>query len=115
MRLSRPSRRLGAPRFQISIALLDGPAAQNAARVLGKIGDERAIAPLIKMLARDSANGMIVADALGDIGLPAVTPLLNILGTAGAAPPLRRHAGRALGRIGDPRAIPALMNQALDV
>ena len=106
-----------------------------AAEVLGEVGDSRAMEPLIATL-RDEADGVreAAAQALGEIGEPAVGPLIaalrdedsavrpvaiHVLGVIWGLPEVsrladedlsvRRAAAGALGELGDPRAVDALM------
>ncbi len=79
----------------------------QAARLLGNMREERAIAPLVKALhhpnwtVRQSAEG-----ALCNFGTAAVPALAEALGNGDWV--VRLRAARALGEIGDPQAIPAL-------
>jgi HEAT repeat protein len=77
-------------------------ARQAAARALGKIGDARAVEPLIAAL-RDQHNH-VAAEALGQIGdARAVEPLIATLRDQDRY--VRGVAAKALGRIGDARAV----------
>lgn len=79
-----------------------------AAQILGELGDERAVAPLIQAL--DDDDDMLrrrAAEALGKIGdSRAIAPLIaalqqtNLVGVT---------AARALGQIGDPSAVGPLL------
>ena len=93
----------------------------DAVGVLGKIGDSRAVEPLIKALGSDDRGGVgwLAAYALGDIGdSRAVEPLIKVLeedghvrkGEAFWGDSQRRcqAAARALGKIGDERAVEPL-------
>ncbi|WP_440951842.1 HEAT repeat domain-containing protein [Methanococcoides sp. FTZ1] len=77
----------------------------NGMRVLGTIGDERAVGPLIGMLGGEDA--VDAAAALGSIGEPAVEPLIDVL--ADDDPHVRAWAARALGKTDDPRAVEPLV------
>ncbi len=84
---------------------------ERAARALGGLGDVRAVEPLIGLLHEASrldtpSLGDAAVAALGDIGEPAVEPLIATLGERVWS--VRVRAMRALGRIGDPRAIDPL-------
>ena len=85
----------------------------SAASALGKIGDARAVEPLIKAL---KTNGDVMRDvvaaALSIIGEPVVEPLINALG--GKDWSTRLGAADALGRIGDERAVEPLINRLND-
>jgi len=111
---------------------------QSASTALGKIGDERAVEPLIKALGdedgyvREYAAGAL--DKLGWVpetdgqraaylisknwkslvewGEPAVEPLIKALGDGGAY--VRETAVKALGEIGDERAVEPLIGILLD-
>jgi HEAT repeat protein len=76
-----------------------------ATEALGKIGDARAVEPLIAALP-DGTAGLsgYVADALGEIGdARAVDPLISQLGAFSA-----HHAAEALCRIGPPAVAPLI-------
>jgi bilin biosynthesis protein len=80
-----------------------------SAGALGKIGDRRAVKPLIHALQSDDYLGtrMAAAEALGKIKDPqAVEPLINAL--KDTAPYVRQNAAVALEKLGDPRALQAL-------
>ena len=78
-----------------------------AARVLGGIGDKRAVEPLIAALQEDI---WYVADALGEIGdKRAVVPLIAVLQDGGNDNTRRRFAAEALGQLGDARAVESLL------
>ena len=97
------------------IKALKGKEWEYAGEALGKIGDLRAVEPLIKLLA-DSELGNyrhLVAEWLGDLGDPrAVEPLANAL--SAWYPPTRRDAAESLGKIGDPRAFEPLLETLAD-
>lgn len=69
--------------------------------ILGTIGDERAVEPLIQMLG--GTDAVDAATALGEIGEPAVEPLIDVLEDNN--PLVRAYAARALGGTGDSRAV----------
>ena len=80
---------------------------------LGRIGDPRAVEPLIKAFDEcrygDDVAGGSIAYALGEIGdQRAVEPLIKTLKHPNAY--TRRKAATALGMIGDPRAIEPLIS-----
>ena len=76
-----------------------------AVGALGRIGDARAVEPLIAVL-RDPGEEMCkaAAEALGQIGAPAVEPLIAVLEPGTAV----EHAKRALGQIGAPAVEPLI-------
>jgi HEAT repeat protein len=82
----------------------------RAAVVLGRIGDERAVSPLVTALADkewDVRRG--AAQALGRIGdVRAVLPLIAALEDEDWG--VRQNAAHALGRIGDTRSVEFLVN-----
>ena len=88
-----------------------------AIRALGKIGDERAVEPLIEILKAKSIenNGFNhidydqdeAIDALAKMGKPSVKPLIELL--EDKDPWIRRRATKSLGKIEDKRAIPELV------
>jgi HEAT repeat protein len=75
----------------------------DAAEVLGKIGDLRAVEPLIAALSdEDLGVRQCATDALGKIGDPrAVEPLINSA-LLDESLSVRERAARALGKIGEP-------------
>ncbi len=81
---------------------------QNAAAMLGDLGDPRAVEPLIKALG-DYNNGVREAatEALPKFGEHAVRPLIEALWDANKD--VRRAATEALVRLGDPRATEPLI------
>lgn len=93
-----------------------------AAEALGKIGDRRAVEPLICSLSTDMWLQFPAAMALGEIGDPrAVAPLVTLLSMPGANVP----AIQALGKLAHPAALepltafleddePALLEWALE-
>ena len=72
---------------------------------LGLIGDARAVKPLIAEIDGDGREN--VATALGKIGAPAVESLLAVL--QDSRKEVRQAASRALGEIGDVRAVEPLI------
>lgn len=101
---------------------------RHAAWALSEIGDPRAIEPLIAALKDEHAlMRWDVAEALVNIGAPAVEPLIAalkdqhevqrrmVVGQPGSGEyesvmqTVRWDAARALGRIGDPRAVGPLI------
>ena len=83
-----------------------------AALALRYQADPEAIHPLIQALnLPDQLMARLAADALIAIGEESVPALIEILQNSSQA--ARLESARALGEIGDPRAIPALFN-ALD-
>jgi HEAT repeat protein len=85
-----------------------------AADALGSLGD-RAIAPLIRVLeSRHKAARIGAVEALGVLRDPlTVSPLVHVLAHDEAVE-VRWVAALALGEIGDPVAIPALVDALLD-
>ena len=80
-----------------------------AASALGKIGDTRAIGPLIKVLDDpDTDVRMRVAEAMGKIGDErAMEPLIKALADPDAD--VRARVSEAMGKIGDKRAVEPLI------
>jgi HEAT repeat protein len=84
-----------------------------AASALGRIGDKRAVKPLIKALDDRRRVKEVAAQALGEIGDPrAVDSLVNTLGDKNWE--IRSTVTKALGKIGDYRAIQPLINLLRD-
>jgi len=82
-----------------------------AAETLGKIGDERAVQPLIHALKySDDINYSIFTKALGKIGGSEVVELLiSTLKPGSGTTVSTLDAAKALGEIGDPRAVEPLI------
>ena len=84
----------------------------KAAKVLGKIGDIRAVEPLISLLRKGWDLAMpATAEALGEIGdMRAVEPLISSMRTSGGFSQYKTTAcfAKALGKLGDPRSISPL-------
>lgn len=110
---------LGDRGFEALISALadaDALVRESAAGALGKIGDERAVGPLIGALSDADEKGRVrrdAAQALGRIGDErAVEPLIGALSDAGGY--VRRRAAWALGEIGDARAVEPLIGALSD-
>ncbi|MCG2795595.1 MAG: HEAT repeat domain-containing protein [Actinomycetia bacterium] len=96
---------------------------KKAARALGEIGDPRAVEPLVRSMGIKYGWRVLpgldlmdyggayhtkeARDALVRIGEPAVEPLVPLLRDKESI--VRDEAARALGEIGDPRAVEALI------
>ncbi|MFC1712881.1 HEAT repeat domain-containing protein [Candidatus Poribacteria bacterium] len=87
---------------------------QRVVRELGRLGDERAIEPLISALgSEDRYVRREAAKSLGELGSPAaVEPLIEALGDSEEY--VRRNAITALGILGDERAIEPLKQSLED-
>jgi HEAT repeat protein len=88
---------------------------QHILAALGKIGDKRATASLLDIVARqgDPARGNAIF-ALGDIGDPAALAPLRALARSSADEPLRRLAEEAVRKI-EQRPAPTVVPPALAV
>jgi HEAT repeat protein len=85
---------------------------QCATLALRYQADPIAVSPLVQALSQpDRLMARLAGDALIAIGDESVPALIEVL--QNSSPDARPEAARALGEIGDPRAIPALFN-ALD-
>jgi len=95
-------------------ALKDWRVVDEAAYVLGEIGDKRAVEPLIKALEDEDRNVRWgAAEALGYIGdKRAVEPLIKALEDEDWY--VRKRAAYALGDIGDKRAVEPLTEALKD-
>lgn len=79
-----------------------------AATALGKIGDRRAVDPLIAALDDQGRVKEVVVQALGEIGDPrAADPLITVLDDRDWE--VKSTAAKALGKIGEDRAIQPLI------
>ncbi len=83
----------------------------NSIEALGKIGDARAIEPLAAAL--DSHNSMTAAKILAQMGEPTVLPLIAMLKDDSSV--AREASAKALGEIGDVRAVEPLIDALKDV
>jgi HEAT repeat protein len=83
-----------------------------AAQSLAKIGDPRAVAPLMAAMraAKDDHQRDGFAAAMGQLGKPALGPLLKLV--KDSDPSLRLYSARALGEIKDRRS-EQVLNKAL--
>jgi HEAT repeat protein len=88
------------------IAALDKPFARGpAAEALAKLGDARMVEPLIRLFKEQRESS--IATILGNFGdRRAVEPLIEAL--YDPDPSVRFYTGRALGKLGDKRALPIL-------
>ncbi|MEB3244450.1 MAG: HEAT repeat domain-containing protein [Vampirovibrionales bacterium] len=85
----------------------------RAARALGRLGGEEVVLPLVEALSDcNSQVCMTAADALIEIGPISVKPLMEILKHDKVN--VRCDATRALGELGDPRAVDALVDMLKD-
>jgi HEAT repeat protein len=86
----------------------------DAAEALGDIGDERAVTPLLTAFKNDETGGVRwkAAEALSKLGTHSVAGLIGAL--QHDDDDVRWKAAIALGEIGDPQAIPPLINLLCD-
>lgn len=88
----------------------------NAARMLGELGDSRAVEPLIEVLQEDK-NGSVrlyAARALGELGdIKATDPLIQSL-REDRNVDVRVRAARALGRLGGVKVVHPLVEALSD-
>ena len=91
----------------------DSRSRQAAAAALGWTRDPAAIGPLVAALGDDDpALGEAASAALESLGAPAVDSLVEALAHPQAG--IRERAAGILGRLGDPRAVPALRGALSD-
>jgi len=99
---------LGEPGVELLIDALKEwpwhPDRRAAARTLGQMG-EPAVEPLMALLGASSTDATLATEALVLIGEPAFEPLLAAL----KAPSTDARAAIALGKMGDPRAVDPLI------
>jgi HEAT repeat protein len=115
-RIAQELVKLGETAVMPLIAMLSGDSEGimwKAATILGEIGDKRAVKPLIALLLDDSKDecdrGNYVATALGEIvNAEAVDPLIE-LALKREENTLKCMSIRALGNIGDDRAVEPLI------
>lgn len=88
--------------------------ATRAATFLGRVGDRRAVQPLLRAARQRPEMGLLgaVADALGELGDPAAIPLLTELVDSSWLP-VRLHAVQALATIRPDGVLPASSEAAL--
>jgi HEAT repeat protein len=84
---------------------------KEIATALGKIGDPKAVPPLVKLLkSKDNFTQLAAIDALGEMKAKESFDALYEIATDDAiAPFITKKAIIALGEIGDPRAVPGLV------
>lgn len=87
---------------------IDMQTRQEAAQTLGRIGDARAVKPLIAAL-EDIHLCERAIEALREIGMPAVEPLIADLQDMGKSEGARIGVARALGQIGGTGAVEPLI------
>jgi len=100
---------MGPAAFEPVLQLLELDSADDrtlAVRILGKLGDARAVEPLVRLL-EDRTLAAEAESACVSLGAPVVERLLELFETKAN---VRERALRALGAIGDPRALPALLS-----
>ncbi|MEM7029375.1 MAG: HEAT repeat domain-containing protein [Chloroflexota bacterium] len=92
----------------------DNAVRHNAILALGKIEANQAVPTLIKTLHQEKDNRLrwVAISVLADIGQPAISPLVSALHDQDTV--LRRRAGVALGKIGDPEALHPLIEVLQD-
>jgi HEAT repeat protein len=122
---------IGEPAVEPLIAMLTDPRPEariSAADALGRLGDARAVAPIIAMLAealplttpeqeaelkpvhrrlRQNTQDACVK-ALGQLGAPSVAPLLGLLHSEPDGSLLRQAAVLALAAVGEPAVAPLI-------
>ena len=100
---------IGALAVEPLVATLKNKSSLVVVEVLGKIGDSRAVEPLISILKDENSDvRKTAAEAFGEIGDPqAVEPLIDALEDKDWG--VRLAAVRALGKIGDRRAMESLL------
>ncbi|HPM42719.1 MAG TPA: HEAT repeat domain-containing protein, partial [Candidatus Omnitrophota bacterium] len=96
----------------------------NVAEVLGRIGDPRAVEPMIAFLINNYKNDSSfrsliedaiskqIVDAISNMGQCAIEPLINTLSNEDSF--VRSRAAAALGNIKDPRAVEPLIKLLSD-
>ena len=98
--------------------LIEGsPIERNfAVQELAKLGDPRAIEPLVETMLSDTDSGVRQTAAiwLGKMGNPEAVPGLAQAVLTSADPVLRAHAADALGLIRHPDAIPVLIHASFE-
>ncbi len=101
------------PPLREALSEPDAAVRGNIAEALAKIGGAAELSALSQLLQHDQDEGVRArtAFALGEAGVgAAVDPLISALGDHSAS--VRERAAEALGKIGDPRARPALEKAA---
>jgi beta-lactamase regulating signal transducer with metallopeptidase domain len=93
------------------LQLQDPDMREHAASVLGELGDERAVLPLIQVILNDG-NASVrehACEALGALGdVRALDPLITVMRTDGSAR-VREHCAGAVGELQDPRSYETLL------
>jgi len=110
--------RIGEPAVEPLLVLIkesNEKVRMPAIAALGLIGDSRAVEPLITIL--NEKNYFVInttSNALRNIGISAVEPLIVVLKDEHIAPVARNMAARTLGQIGDIRAVEPLITTLND-
>jgi len=106
----RAIKKIGVPAVAVLIEALeleDWDFRQAVTKTLGEIGDARAVGPILDIWERQSRVFGVSTEAYINIGEPAVPEL--ILALKDKSPFARSHAAKALGEIGDVRAVEPLI------
>lgn len=81
-----------------------------AAQILGRLGDPRAVQPLLSRASdRSEQVRMSVAEALGKLGDQRAVNELMMIARRDPVSPVRAEAARALGALGDPTVVEGLV------
>ena len=95
-------------------ALKHEEVARRAAEVLGRIGDPRAVEPLLGLIGHDDRSTRFAAlEAVGRIGGPGAFDALVVV-LEDDDPELARIAAEAIGNLADPRALDPLVAHLSD-
>lgn len=93
----------------------DMRARRSAAEYLGRMGDRRALKPLLRSLeVSDLLLKNLAVKALALLGDPAAAPALFELAASAASPGVRVTAMSALGDLGDRRSVGLIVELLLD-
>lgn len=103
---------IGSPAVELVIRYMrDFDARKSAIKTLGKINDERVLAPLLSMLRNDEFKDDATW-ALAELGQPAIEKLLECLEDKDEV--VRKQATLALGEIKDPASVEPLIERLKD-
>lgn len=106
----------GVPALAAALRSTDAKVRATAAEMLGRVGDVRAVEPLVQLLGdKEETVQLEAVSALGALAdARALKPLLLTLRKPDAGVQVRARAARAIGKLGDKRAAPYLVESLAD-
>ncbi|MGD2136604.1 MAG: HEAT repeat domain-containing protein [Gemmatimonadales bacterium] len=105
--------------FATLVAMLrmrDASMREHAAEALGRLGDQRAVEPLMNVVLND-ADASVREHACTALGLLGDSRAVDVLSRAAQSDPsarVREHAASALSQLGDVEAVPSLIDAVVN-